>query len=68
MKNALGDALDLLCGRYETLEQCEMRVPDIVEEYKMVRNVTRNKSYKYTAIVPFLRVIERIDKETNIAS
>lgn len=66
IKSALADAMDMLCGAYENLDQCNKKVPDIVAEFNLVRNTTVNMKYNHTAIVPFLRVVDRIDTETNL--
>ena len=66
LKAAISDALDMMCGNYDTIDACNKKVPDVVEEFDMAMNSTRNKSYPYTAIVPFLKIIDRIDNANNL--
>ena len=66
VKSSMADALDMLCGAYESVEQCDKKVPDVVEEIHFARNQTQNVAYNYTAVVPFLKVIQRIDMDRNL--
>lgn len=63
---AMADAIDMMCGSYSTAEVCQKKKPLLVEELRAFQNSTTGVSYNYTLTIPFLRVIDRIDTETNI--
>ena len=63
---AMSDAIDMMCGAYATIDMCEKKNPDLVQEVKMAQNTTANNSYNHTMVIPFLKVIDRIDRETNL--
>lgn len=63
---AMSDAIDMMCGSYTTSEVCQKKKPLLVEELKSFQNSTTGVRYNYTMTIPFLKVIDRIDSETNI--
>lgn len=66
IKSAVADAVDMMCGSYPTIKVCEEKSPELVAELTTVMNETRDTKYNYTMVLPFLKVIDRIDTETNI--
>lgn len=63
---AMSDAIDMMCGSYSNMETCEKKKPLLVQEIKTFQNSTDSAVYNYTMVIPFLRVIDRIDRETNL--
>ena len=66
IKSAVSDAVDMMCGSFSTIEQCTKKMPDLIQEINTVREETKDTKYNHTMVLPFLKVIDRIDTETNI--
>lgn len=62
----VADALDLMCGNYDTLDKCKERKPHILEQ--VIQRMNQNTPiYNHTAFVSLLTFIERMDSKVNIA-
>lgn len=66
IKSTISDALDMMCGGYSTMEICESKVPILLEDIKIAQNNTFGMIYNHSAVVPILKMINRIDTETNL--
>lgn len=66
IENILSDAIDMMCSTYQTIEICHEKVPRLMYDMEMNMNETLNVTYNYSAVVPILDMINRIDAETNI--
>lgn len=65
LRASVSDALDMMCSGYDTTEQCNKKSPGLVSELKLVLKRTKNTRYDHSALIPILKVIERIDTETS---
>jgi hypothetical protein len=61
----IADALDLMCGNFGSLAQCQLKAPEILNEIniKMDENFPL---YNHTAFTGLLRFIEKMDSKVNV--
>lgn len=65
IENNMSDALDIMCGNYDSIQACETKSPHQMEELKRVVE-NSNIAYNHTAFVSLLRFIERMDSTVNV--
>jgi len=61
----VADALDLMCGNFGSIENCQEKAPKILEQLnlKMKEN---EPIYNHTAFTSLLKFIERMDSKVNV--
>lgn len=65
IEEALGDAIDLMCGQYQKLETCQEKYPEKVVE--MTGVVASNSPiYNHTAFPSLLKFIAKMDSQVNV--
>lgn len=60
----LQDALDMMCGSYDTLEVCNSKVPQLMT--KIDASLDPEANFNYTMIVPLVRLVKRLDGQLNL--
>ena len=60
----LQDALDMMCGAYDTLEICNAKFPDLMLNIENSLNTT--ETYNHTLVVPVVKLIQRLDGDLNL--
>ncbi|KAI1304881.1 hypothetical protein HDE_01663 [Halotydeus destructor] len=55
-----GDAIDLGCGNYRTVEQCQQNLPDSVDRFNRIDG---SDTKAHTPIIPLLRILDRLNYE-----
>lgn len=62
--NAAGsDNLDYVCREFKDVDDCYMKIPNVVNELRGLFEQTKGRRYRYTPITSLLKVIDRIDNE-----
>jgi len=65
IKAILSDAIDIVCGKYNTIEVCKETQPNITAGIE--ESLTERKSsYENTLVVPLLDIINKLDSEVNL--
>lgn len=59
------EVVDLGCGRFNKIEHCTKQFPALFEEFDRLWKQSE-VSYHLTPLIPLLRIVERIDQDTNI--
>lgn len=63
---ASGEAMELLCGQYLTMEKCESKVPQITQQVRAA--ITANQPiYHATPIVSLLNFVRKYDSDIHIS-
>lgn len=63
--DSIRDALDLTCGKYATVADCEEKAPELTGKIKEV--ISRNQPYyNHSHLVSLITFVHRMDEEVNI--
>lgn len=65
IESNISDAMDIMCGNFDSLQVCQQKSPARMEELRTVIEAS-NTVYNHTAFVSLLRFIERMDSTVNV--
>lgn len=65
LKSSVNDAVDLGCGKHKSLQVCNEYMDQQIKLFDDLIITGRNETYKFTPIVPLLKIAKRLD-ERNI--
>ena len=61
----IADAMDLMCGNFGSVEKCQEKAPDLLNEIKL-KMQENQPIYNHTAFTSLLRFIQRMDSQVNL--
>ena len=64
ISSLLSDSLDLLCGKYPTVESCEQQHPLLMKGIDMA--MLDHRRFNFTAVIPLLDIIQKLDGKINV--
>lgn len=62
--NILNDALDVICGGYGALEECEKKKPGLNAKVDSV--ISSDQTFNHTIFIPIVKLIKRLDGQINL--
>lgn len=62
--SALSDAVEIMCGNFQTKADCEAKVPDLMRNMTAV--LASPKHHNHSPLKPMLKFVNRMDKEFNV--
>lgn len=65
IEDNISDALEIMCGNFGSLQECDSKSPQRMKELRTVVQ-SSNTVYNHTAFVSLLRFIERMDSTVNV--
>ena len=60
----ISEALDIMCGTYDSMTVCQIKTPDMVKELRTTIQ-SHNQTFDHTPFVSLLRFIDRMDSNVN---
>jgi len=64
VRKVMGDAVDMMCANYQTLQVCQEKVPDIL--HVIQQQLDGDKQYNHSVVIPLIRLVKRLDAQINI--
>jgi hypothetical protein len=63
---SLGDMMDLMCGKFKTIKDCETHASTSMKAVDEILNQEKQREADHSPILPLIAIVQRLDGQVNL--